>query len=137
MNTLLAFAGIFLLCVVLIRNLLASLLIVLVIAMILADILGVMALWGIYLNAVSVVNFVMAIGISVEFCIHIASSFMRTQGSRDYRVAVALVKVGSSVISGITLTKFSGVIVLGERSRAEPSGAEPNEPAICLLLMRV
>jgi Niemann-Pick C1 protein len=54
----------------------------------------------------------MAIGISVEFCIHMAMAFMRTNGSRDYRTAVALVKVGSSVISGITLTKFSGVIVL-------------------------
>lgn len=100
------------LCFVLIRNLWASLQILLTIGMILGNLLGVMAMWGINLNAVSVVNFVMAIGISVEFCIHMAMAFMRTNGSRDYRTAVALVKVGSSVISGITLTKFSGVIVL-------------------------
>ncbi len=54
----------------------------------------------------------MAIGISVEFCIHLTVAFMRTPGSRDSRIASALVSVGSSVVSGITLTKFSGVIVL-------------------------
>jgi len=54
----------------------------------------------------------MVIGTAVEFCIHLTMAFMRTKGSRDYRVARALVSVGSSVVSGITLTKFSGVIVL-------------------------
>ena len=54
----------------------------------------------------------MAIGISVEFCIHLTVAFMNTAGSRDFRIATAMVSVGSSVVSGITLTKASGVIVL-------------------------
>jgi Niemann-Pick C1 protein len=54
----------------------------------------------------------MAIGISVEFCIHVTVAFLRSRGSRDFRVAQALIGVGSSVVSGITLTKFLGVIAL-------------------------
>lgn len=36
---------------------------------------GVMAILGIQLNAVSVVNLIMSIGIAVEFCVHIAHAF--------------------------------------------------------------
>lgn len=112
-NTALAAAAIFLLCLILLKNLWAALLIMVTILFILGDLLGVMALWSIKLNALSVVNFVMAIGISVEFCIHIAVAFMRSPGTNDHRVASAMIDVGSSVVSGITLTKFTGVVVLG------------------------
>lgn len=37
---------------------------------------GVMALLNIQLNAVSVVNLIMSIGIAVEFCVHISHAFM-------------------------------------------------------------
>lgn len=36
---------------------------------------GLMVVWDIELNAVSVVNLVMAIGIAVEFCVHITHAF--------------------------------------------------------------
>jgi Niemann-Pick C1 protein len=112
-DTGLALFGIFILCLILIQNVWAAVQIEIVLMMILCDLYGVMALWNIDLNAVSLVNFVMAIGISVEFCIHVTVAFMRYTGTRDDRVRQAMVNVGSSVISGITLTKFSGVIVLG------------------------
>lgn len=37
---------------------------------------GVMAFLGVQLNAVSVVNLIMSIGIAVEFCVHITHAFM-------------------------------------------------------------
>lgn len=37
---------------------------------------GVMAILKIQLNAVSVVNLVMSVGIAVEFCVHITHAFM-------------------------------------------------------------
>ena len=49
----------------------SSLVILLVIVMILTDMFGLMYWWSIQLNAVSLVNLVMAVGISVEFCSHI------------------------------------------------------------------
>ncbi|KAG8516795.1 NPC intracellular cholesterol transporter 1, partial [Galemys pyrenaicus] len=83
------------------------------IAMILVNMFGVMWLWGISLNAVSLVNLVMSCGISVEFCSHITRAFtVSAKGSRVERAEEALSHMGSSVFSGITLTKFGGIVVL-------------------------
>jgi Niemann-Pick C1 protein len=62
--------------------------------------------------AVSLVNLAMALGIAVEFCAHILHSFCVSHGSRQARARAALVKMGAPVTSGITLTKFAGVVVL-------------------------
>lgn len=57
---------------------------------------------------------VMAVGIAVEFCSHLVHSFSVSPGTnRISRVSSSLTRMGSSVLSGITLTKFGGIIVLG------------------------
>jgi Niemann-Pick C1 protein len=61
---------------------------------------------------VSLVNLAMALGIAVEFCAHVLHAFCTGHGSRAARARAALVKMGASVTSGITLTKFAGVVVL-------------------------
>lgn len=92
----------------------SSIVVVITITMIVINIGGLMYLWSISLNAVSLVNLVMAVGISVEFCSHLVHSFsMSVQDTREKRAADALTKMGSSVFSGITLTKFGGILVLG------------------------
>ncbi|MCI4390967.1 hypothetical protein PGIGA_G00129000 [Pangasianodon gigas] len=91
----------------------SAVLVSLTIAMILVNMFGVMWLWGISLNAVSLVNLVMSCGISVEFCSHIVRAFsISTKATRVERAEEALAHMGSSVFSGITLTKFGGIIVL-------------------------
>ncbi|XP_063075415.1 NPC intracellular cholesterol transporter 1 [Engraulis encrasicolus] len=91
----------------------SAFLVSLTIAMILVNMFGVMWLWGISLNAVSLVNLVMSCGISVEFCSHIVRAFSTsTKGSRVERAEEALAHMGSSVFSGITLTKFGGILIL-------------------------
>ncbi|KAK5219214.1 niemann-Pick type C-related protein 1 [Exophiala xenobiotica] len=93
------------------------------VVMIVVDVLGVMALAGVSLNAVSLVNLVICVGIGVEFCAHIARAFMFPSKSvmerarnkfrgRDVRAWTAMVNVGGSVFSGIGVTKFLGVVVL-------------------------
>ncbi|GAV02187.1 hypothetical protein RvY_12783 [Ramazzottius varieornatus] len=83
------------------------------IAMIEIDLMAVMYWWNIDLNAISLVNLVMGVGISVEFCSHLVRAFaISTQGGRVGRAQDALAHMGSSVLSGITLTKFGGIIVL-------------------------
>ncbi|KAK9451971.1 sterol-sensing domain of SREBP cleavage-activation-domain-containing protein [Limtongia smithiae] len=116
-------AAIFVISSVLLGSIKTAAVVTVTVAMIVIDIMGVMALWGISLNAVSLVNLVICVGIGVEFCSHIARAFMipnkdvldlsrsRMKGS-DERVWAALVSVGGSVLCGITLTKFIGVIVL-------------------------
>jgi len=98
---------------ILLWNLWAALFIVLTVAMIEVDLLAVMHFWNISINAVSVVNIVVAIGISVEFCAHITFAFMQAVGTRDQRALKSITDMGTSVFSGITLTKFFGVVVLG------------------------
>uniref|UniRef100_A0A8C7IBG8 Niemann-Pick disease, type C1 n=1 Tax=Oncorhynchus kisutch TaxID=8019 RepID=A0A8C7IBG8_ONCKI len=83
------------------------------IAMILVNMFGVMWLWDISLNAVSLVNLVMSCGISVEFCSHIVRAFsISVKSTRVERAEEALAHMGSSVFSGITLTKFGGILIL-------------------------
>lgn len=93
-------------------------------------VVGVLAVWnqvgsgyGVRINAVSVVNVVMATGLSVEFVVHIAAAFLtyhhplsagsRSKSkSREARAKHALSSMGASVFSGITLTKLVGIAVL-------------------------
>ncbi|KAF9170745.1 hypothetical protein BGX21_006734 [Mortierella sp. AD011] len=89
-----------------------ALVVVGVVAMIMVDVVGAMVLMGVSLNAISLVNLVICVGISVEFCSHIARATVEAEGSPDERVFGALIEVGSSVFSGITLTKFLGIFVL-------------------------
>ncbi|XP_038664466.1 NPC intracellular cholesterol transporter 1 [Scyliorhinus canicula] len=83
------------------------------ISMIITNMFGVMWLWNISLNAVSLVNLVMCCGISVEFCSHIVRAFsVSMKKTRVQRAEEALANMGSSVFSGITLTKFGGIVIL-------------------------
>ena len=98
--------------------------------------------YGVDINAVSVVNLVTATGLGVEFIIHIAFAFFASvdknkadenekeetekswnclclasdmcssRSSRSKHSRRALVLTGSSVVTGITLTKLSGVLIL-------------------------
>ncbi|TAQ85978.1 hypothetical protein B7494_g5694 [Chlorociboria aeruginascens] len=100
-----------------------GLVITITVIMIVIDIIGTMAVFNVSLNAVSLVNLIICVGIGVEFCAHIARAFMfpsraimeraknKFRGS-DARAWTALVNVGGSVFSGITITKLLGVCVL-------------------------
>ncbi|KAI1758384.1 patched family-domain-containing protein [Xylaria castorea] len=108
---------------VLLGSVVTALIVTLTVVMIVVDIIGAMAVFDVSLNAVSLVNLIICIGIAVEFCAHIARAFMFPSGSvmdraknrfkgRDARAWTALVNVGGSVFSGITITKLLGVCVL-------------------------
>ena len=118
-----AVAIIFVISSLLLGSLLTGFVVALTVIMIVVDIIGVMAVVGVSLNAVSLVNLVICVGIGVEFCAHIARAFMFPSKSvmerarhkfrgKDIRAWTALVNVGGSVFSGITITKFLGVTVL-------------------------
>ncbi|XP_018477401.1 uncharacterized protein LOC108848510 [Raphanus sativus] len=112
-NLSIAIAAVVAVCLIITCSFWSSAIILLVIAMIIIDLLGVMAVFHIQLNALSVVNLIMSVGISVEFCVHITHAFSISSGDRNQRMKEALGGMGASVVSGITLTKLVGVIVLG------------------------
>lgn len=54
-----------------------------------------------------------AVGIAVEFCSHITRDYVTClKATRLERAEAALIHMGSSVLSGITLTKLGGIVVL-------------------------
>ncbi|KAJ5342582.1 hypothetical protein N7541_011706 [Penicillium brevicompactum] len=118
-----AVAIIFLLTSVILGSIATGAVVTTTVVMIVVDIIGAMAVAGVSLNAVSLVNLVICVGIGVEFCAHIARAFMfparpimekvpAKYRGKDARAWTALVNVGGSVFSGITVTKLLGVCVL-------------------------
>ncbi|KAF4310017.1 hypothetical protein GTA08_BOTSDO01918 [Botryosphaeria dothidea] len=110
---------------VLLGSLQTGFVVTITVIMTVVDIAGTMAVAGVSLNAVSLVNLIICVGIAVEFCAHIARAFTYPSHSlleraapkarfrgKDARAWVALTNVGGSVFSGITVTKFLGVAVL-------------------------
>jgi Niemann-Pick C1 protein len=107
----------------LLGSVLTAAVVTLTVTMTIIDIMGAMAVMGVSLNAVSLVNLIICVGIAVEFCAHVARAFTfpsrtfmeraknRFRG-RDARAWTALANVGGSVFSGITVTKLLGVFVL-------------------------
>jgi Niemann-Pick C1 protein len=162
-------AAVLLLSTILLGSIRTALVVTVTVAQTLVCILGSMVVAGVSLNAVSLVNLVISLGIALEFCAHVARAFtfpsgniveraprsiiaphshsvlqnghnrqqsgssfnygrntsgasgsstmhhnyLGTRGrSRDVRAWAALVNVGASVFSGITITKILGVAVL-------------------------
>ncbi|CAF4566900.1 unnamed protein product [Rotaria sp. Silwood1] len=95
-------------------DIMSAFIITLTISMITCDMIAMMYIWNIEMNAISLVNLVMSVGISLEFCAHICRDFiLSAKTSRLKRAEKALAYMGSSVFSGITLTKIGGIVVLG------------------------
>jgi Niemann-Pick C1 protein len=106
-----AAVAIFILCLVFTSNVWAGALVLGVLSMMCVDLAGIMVFTGIQMNAVSLVNLAAAVGIGVEFVVHVLHAFMEAEGSKETRMASALGHVGAAVLTGITATKFIGVFV--------------------------
>jgi Niemann-Pick C1 protein len=119
-----ALAATLLVTTILLGSLMTAIVVTLVVAMTVTAIIGSMAILGVSLNAVSLVNLIICVGISVEFSAHIARAFTFPSRStmeraprhrfrgKDARAWTALVNVAASVVSGIMVTKILGVGVL-------------------------
>jgi Niemann-Pick C1 protein len=116
-----ALGAVLLFSIILLASLRTALIVTATVAMIVTDVAGMMVLFGVSLNALSLVNLVICVGIGVELCVHVARAFTYLPkvgvtgmniSSRESRVFRAIVNVGGSVFGGIALTKFIGVCVL-------------------------
>ncbi|XP_033015105.1 NPC1-like intracellular cholesterol transporter 1 [Lacerta agilis] len=100
-------------CVLLGMDLRSGLINLFTIIMILVDTQGAMTLWGISFNAISLINLVTAVGISVEFVSHITRSFaISTKPTKVERAREATVNMGSAVFAGVAMTNLPGIVVL-------------------------
>lgn len=93
----LAIVSIFVVTAAILGSARSALIVMVMVIMILVNVVGIMTVWGVSLNAVSLVNLVICVGISVEFCCHVARAFSAGTGSRHERATKSLIDVGSSV----------------------------------------
>ncbi|XP_061586807.1 NPC1-like intracellular cholesterol transporter 1 [Cololabis saira] len=100
-------------CLLLGLDLRSGLLNLLTIILIVVDTVGVMTLWNIDYNAVSLINLVTAVGISVEFVSHMTRSFaLSTKPTHLERAKEATANMGSAVFAGVAMTNLPGILVL-------------------------
>lgn len=91
---------------------LTSLLITINVSFCIIEILGFMYVLGIAIDSVSVINIVLAVGLSIDYSAHIGHCFMVKGGdNKDRRVLESLADIGAAVLNG-AFTTFLAVVVL-------------------------
>ena len=82
------------------------------VAFCIVEILGFMYAIGIVIDSVSVINVVLAVGLSIDYSAHVGHCFMvKGDHSKDARALEALADIGASVLNG-ALSTFLAVAVL-------------------------
>ncbi len=82
-------------------------------ASLVVELFGLMYLWDVQLNSISMINMVMSIGFSVDYSTHIAHAFVTSkQESVNERIIEALSTVGGSVLLG-GISTFLGMSLTG------------------------
>ena len=84
-----------------------SVLIVLVVlTLIFTDLMGNILVWGLDLNSISMINLIMAIGLVVDYSMHVAHSFSIQDPKlpRTERAVLAMEEIGPAVFLGVSAT---------------------------------
>merc|ERR1711968_304786 len=110
-NLALALVAVMVIVSIMLCNCCASLLVFLCIVMIDVDILGMMYLWDISIDSVAVANLVLAIGLAVDYSVHVAHAFLNLSGTPIHRAQVAMIDMGTSVLHG-GISTFVAVVIL-------------------------
>eukprot|EP00978_Attheya_sp_CCMP212_P025083 scaffold80008_cov47-Attheya_sp.AAC.5 len=95
-----------------VASLVTAIVITLNVAFCIIEILGFMWAVGIVIDSVSVINIVLAVGLSVDYSAHVGHCFMVKGGTdKNRRALESLADIGAAVLSGATST-FLAVVVL-------------------------
>uniref|UniRef100_T1IK20 SSD domain-containing protein n=1 Tax=Strigamia maritima TaxID=126957 RepID=T1IK20_STRMM len=104
-------AAIFIVLSVVLVNPWAAMLVVLVLAAIVLQLYGFMGMIGVRLSAVPAVILIVAVGIGVEFTVHVCVGFLTSIGSRSRRICMSLEHTFAPVVHG-GLSTLLGVLML-------------------------
>ena len=99
-NLLLSLLCVAVITLLLLGDLFVCFLVLLIVIMTLVDIVGFMHFWGLTIDILSAVNIVLAIGLCVDYAVHIAHAFLRSEGSRQERSCRAVTFIGGAVTNG-------------------------------------
>ncbi|XP_075238943.1 patched domain-containing protein 3-like [Convolutriloba macropyga] len=99
-NVGLAFIVVFLVCMLLIANIVTVALVLSCVVFTLVDVIGFLHLWGNTINVVTTIMVILAVGLAVDYAAHIGHTFMVSTGSRQHRMRVTLREIGTAVFNG-------------------------------------
>jgi len=108
-NVILAASMVFIVCVVVLADILAAFIVLAVIAMIDILLLGFIHWIGDYMNMVTAINLLLAIGLCVDYSAHICHAFLAATGTRDERARAALFNIGVPVFNGALTTLLATI----------------------------
>eukprot|EP00732_Lithocolla_globosa_P001743 Lithocolla_globosa_v1_NODE_944_length_3053_cov_15.868913.p1 type:complete len:955 gc:universal NODE_944_length_3053_cov_15.868913:172-3036(+) len=115
-NLLLTFAVIFLITLILLAHPWMALLVMIFVGATVLDIIGAMYLWGLTFDSITVVNLILAVGLSVDYTAHMAHCFMLQLGTREHRVTQTYADIAPGVIYGGISTLLAVIILAGSSS---------------------
>merc|ERR1719433_963180 len=111
----LAMACVFVVTLILLANLPICLMVLLSVVLTLVDIVGFLHFWDITIDIISCVNIVLAIGLCVDYSVHIGHAYMVAAGNRVERAQEAVGSIGPAVFNG-GFTTFLALVLLGASS---------------------
>lgn len=112
----LASVAVALVCFFLVGHPLVALVCVVVVGVIIIDVLGLTHFSEINLNSISVITLVLCTGISVDFVVHVARSFLEHVGTRKERAIKALETMGPPVFYAGFSTLLAIIVLAGAES---------------------
>jgi len=111
-----ALACVFLTTLLLLANFLGSLIVLFCVAITLVDLCGYMHFWGLTIDVVSAVNVIIAIGLCVDYSVHICHAFLTVSGTKKERAHAAMVDMGPAVLNGGVSTLIAFILLLSSDS---------------------
>ncbi|CAJ1403475.1 unnamed protein product [Effrenium voratum] len=92
---------------------LSVLIVFVVLALVFTDLMGNIVLWGLDLNSISMINLIMAVGLVVDYSMHMAHNFSLQSStlSRARRAELAMEEIGPAIFLGVSTT-FLAIVPL-------------------------
>merc|ERR1719277_631621 len=79
------------------------------------EIIGFAHYWGVTMNGVSTIYFLICVGLAVDYSVHVAHCFVNSSGESEDRAVAALARIGPSVFNAVFSTILA-VLVLSTSS---------------------
>jgi len=108
----LAILCVFIITLILLANLKICLMVLGIVILTLTDIVGFLHFWSITIDIISCINIVIAIGLCVDYSVHIAHAYMLAKGSSVERAMRSVELIGPAVANG-GFTTFLALVLLG------------------------
>merc|ERR1711915_1120947 len=111
-----AMACVFVTTLLLLADFFGAVIVLFTVAITLVDLCGFMHTWSITIDVVSAVNVIIAIGLCVDYSVHICHSFLTVSGTRKERAEAALIEMGPAVLNGGVSTLIAFILLAGSES---------------------